>query len=146
MKPGELLAGRFEVSALARSGGMGTILRAHDRLTGEQVAVKILSLAARAGSDRFLHEARTLAEFAHPSIVRYVAHGVTPEGARTSRWSGSKGRTWPTVSSARRSARPKRCRSSRAPPRASPSRTPRSSSTVTSSRATSSWSGATRGA
>jgi hypothetical protein len=80
MKPGEVLAGRFELTALAGRGGMGTILRAHDRLTGEPVAVKILSPGARAGVDRFLQEARTLAELVHPSIVRYVAHGLTPEG------------------------------------------------------------------
>ncbi len=78
MTPGEVLGGRFELLAVVESGGMGAILRAHNRLTGERVAVKILHPGA--GADRFLLEARTLADLAHPAIVRYVAHGLTPEG------------------------------------------------------------------
>ncbi len=72
--------GRFELAAVVETGGMGAILRAHDRLTGEPVAVKILRPGMRSEIDRFLQEARTLAAFAHPAIVRYVAHGLTPEG------------------------------------------------------------------
>ncbi|HEX8791463.1 MAG TPA: protein kinase [Polyangiaceae bacterium] len=77
MRAGEVLANRFEVERLAGSGGMGTVYRARDRDTGEPVAVKLLS---RGGEDRFLREARVLAELRHPAIVRYVAHGQLASG------------------------------------------------------------------
>jgi serine/threonine protein kinase len=80
MKDGSLFADRFEIVTLATSGGMGTVYRARDRLTGEQVALKILQQRGPIETGRFLREGRALAELHHPSIVRYVAHGVAPQG------------------------------------------------------------------
>jgi tetratricopeptide (TPR) repeat protein len=80
MKEGTLFAERFEVKNLATSGGMGTVYRACDRLTGEDVALKIILERGAIEVSRFLREGRALAELNHPSIVRYVAHGVTPQG------------------------------------------------------------------
>ena len=57
-----------------------------DRTTGERVAIKVLrtdigqSLDG-AAKERFLREARVLAQLSHPSIIRYVSHGMTADGA-----------------------------------------------------------------
>ncbi|MFO0569662.1 MAG: serine/threonine-protein kinase [Polyangiaceae bacterium] len=78
MKRGELVAGRFEVQALAGTGAMGVVWRAIDRGSGTLVALKILRPGAE--SERFLRESRLLAELDHPGIVKYVAHGSSDEG------------------------------------------------------------------
>src|SRR5580698_2899374 len=80
MKDGTLVADRFEIESLATSGGMGTVYRARDRLTGEIVALKVVQQRGVAEVGRFLREGKALAELHHPAIVRYVAHGVTPQG------------------------------------------------------------------
>ena len=80
MLAGDLIADRFEVSGLARSGGMGDVYRAQDQLTGEQVAVKVLQGNRALDGARFTREAETLSNLRHPGIVRYVAHGATPSG------------------------------------------------------------------
>jgi serine/threonine protein kinase len=45
--PGDVLAQRFEIKAHVNSGGMGTIYRATDRLTGELVAIKVMTRCFR---------------------------------------------------------------------------------------------------
>jgi len=81
MAPGDEIAGRFVIDAVANAGSITTLYRAHDRGTGETVALKVMG--GLEGSDlvRFSREARLLAEQHHPGIVRYIAHGVTPQGA-----------------------------------------------------------------
>ena len=79
MHPGVRVAERFEIERIAASGGMGTVYRAHDRHTGHAVALKVLAASAAGERARFLREVRVLAELRHPAIVRYVAHGETPE-------------------------------------------------------------------
>ncbi len=74
MQPGQIVANRFVVEHLAGQGGMGAVYRAIDRVGGEPVALKVL--APLADATRFAQEIRTLSELAHPSIVRFVAHGV----------------------------------------------------------------------
>jgi tetratricopeptide (TPR) repeat protein len=80
MRPGDIVADRFEIEELAGQGAMGAVYRVRDRLTGERVALKTLRDGGREHADRFVREARILAELAHPAIVRYVAHGATPSG------------------------------------------------------------------
>jgi eukaryotic-like serine/threonine-protein kinase len=79
MKPGILMAGRFVLERQAGSGGMGTVFRAQDRLDGAIVALKILHSRQPLDVERFEREAGILADFAHPGIVRYIGHGLTPE-------------------------------------------------------------------
>jgi eukaryotic-like serine/threonine-protein kinase len=82
LRSGTLLAQRFEIERLAAAGGMGSVYRALDRHTGEPVAVKLLHEDQDLDPSRFEREARLLAELHHHGIVRYVAHGVSPEGER----------------------------------------------------------------
>ncbi|MBI2390205.1 MAG: protein kinase, partial [Deltaproteobacteria bacterium] len=80
MEPGTTLAGRFDIEALAKAGGMGAVYRARDRMSGERVAIKVANVADRLLLDRLDREARVLAGLHHPAIVRYVAHGATRNG------------------------------------------------------------------
>src|SRR5262245_24497278 len=79
--PGDLFAGRFEIERLAAEGGMGAVYRARDAESGEPVALKLLRGDDPELAARFAREAALLAGFAHPGIVRYVAHGAAPSGA-----------------------------------------------------------------
>ena len=77
-----VVAQRFQIEALAGSGGMGNVYRARDLHDNSLVALKILHLAdsSPAATERFAREVRALASLSHPGVVRYVAHGQTPEG------------------------------------------------------------------
>ncbi|MFT3776271.1 MAG: protein kinase [Minicystis sp.] len=79
MRPGQVIGGRFELQRLAGSGGMGAVFQGLDRDTGQRVAVKVLHGSAPTGAARLSREARALAQFDHPAIVRHVADGLTPE-------------------------------------------------------------------
>jgi len=76
---GEVIAGRFEVQALADWGGMGAVYRARDKVTGRDAALKLL--LDTTSEERFAREARVLAELRHPGIVEYLSHGRTDRGA-----------------------------------------------------------------
>jgi len=78
MRPGDVIAGRFEVERLAGSGGMGAVYRAHDKETRQTVALKLVSSME---AFRFVREASILADLTHPAVVRYVAHGVNDDGS-----------------------------------------------------------------
>jgi tRNA A-37 threonylcarbamoyl transferase component Bud32/tetratricopeptide (TPR) repeat protein len=79
LRVGEIVAGRFEVEALADWGGMGAVYRARDRYSGSTVALKLL--LDESSQERFAREARVLADLRHPAIVQYVAHGKSELGA-----------------------------------------------------------------
>lgn len=76
METGEVVGDRFVVEALAGQGGMGTVYRALDRVTGERVALKVLAGGPPLYEERFLQEAAALAAVSHPAVVRYVAQGI----------------------------------------------------------------------
>ncbi len=76
---GSLIAGRFALEEKVGTGGMGSVHRALDTLTGELVALKVLH-APGEHAERFARETAALAEISHPGAVRYVAHGVLPTG------------------------------------------------------------------
>src|SRR5690242_6262177 len=85
MDSNQLIAERFELKATVKRGGGGQVYRAHDRLSGLDVAVKIVEAPTNEAGDearqRLDQEAQMLAELSHPGIVRYIAHGMTPRGA-----------------------------------------------------------------
>ena len=74
------LGDRFDCLAPAGSGGMGTVFRARDRLSGGIVALKVMRCADPLDVERFMREATILAGLRHPGIVGYVDHGITPRG------------------------------------------------------------------
>jgi hypothetical protein len=76
----KLLDGRFELEQPIGTGGMGTVFRARDSLSGQTVAVKIISDGQGHLAERFAREVKVLAELSHPGIVRYISHGVTAAG------------------------------------------------------------------
>lgn len=82
LRPGSLFASRFEIDRVAGAGGMGTVYRARDRLSGDFVALKLLHTqgASAPDVDRFLREADILANLRHSGIVAHIAHGRTAEG------------------------------------------------------------------
>ncbi len=77
MRPGDVVANRFQIEAIAGTGGMGTVYRALDLAAGGRVALKTLAGIGERDAARFTREAAVLAELAHPGVVRYVAHGLT---------------------------------------------------------------------
>ncbi|HVT06558.1 MAG TPA: protein kinase [Polyangia bacterium] len=77
-----VLAGRFQLLAQAGAGGMGAVYRARDLMSGATVAVKILAGRDVRLADRFDQEATIMAGLIHPTIVRYISHGVAENGAR----------------------------------------------------------------
>ncbi|MGH7674900.1 MAG: serine/threonine-protein kinase, partial [Gemmatimonadales bacterium] len=67
----EALAPRYHVERELASGGMGTVFLARDTQLERPVATKILrpELATAYAAERFLREARILADLRHPNIV-----------------------------------------------------------------------------
>ena len=80
--PHTVVAQRFVIEEAAGSGGMGMVYRAHDRASGNLVALKLIHGKSLQPQDleRFSREAQLLAELRHPNIVGYVAHGQPEEG------------------------------------------------------------------
>ena len=74
---GTILQNRYRIDAELGRGGMGTVYRATDTLTGEPVAVKALNpeVVARDPEllERFAREGQALRQLNHPNIVRMVA-------------------------------------------------------------------------
>jgi serine/threonine protein kinase/tetratricopeptide (TPR) repeat protein len=75
-----VLAHRFTLEAFVGRGGMGSIYRARDALSGQLVALKLLHADTSDALHRFSREASVLAHLRHPAIVSYVAHGSTDDG------------------------------------------------------------------
>lgn len=68
---------RFELAGELGRGGMGTVLRGHDRELGREVAIKLLpsSVLQAVGPDRFAQEIRLTARLVHPNIVPLFSSG-----------------------------------------------------------------------
>lgn len=80
MRPGVVIADRFELGERIGSGAMGLVFRALDRASGAQVALKLLHSFGSDDDARFQRECELLASIDAPLVVRYVAHGATSEG------------------------------------------------------------------
>jgi tRNA A-37 threonylcarbamoyl transferase component Bud32 len=75
---GTVVLGNYEITDVLGQGGMSVVYKGQHRITGQQVALKLLppELAAYAGvKERFLEEARALAQLDHPSIVHLYNFG-----------------------------------------------------------------------
>ena len=73
----DALSLRFQVTGELGRGGMGTVLKGHDRELGREVAIKILpsSVSEVLGPDRFSQEIRLTARLVHPNIVPLFSSG-----------------------------------------------------------------------
>ncbi len=76
---GTLICGRYRIEGEPLgSGGMATVYRAIDIVTGNKVALKMIkdeNMRDQANLERFRREAQTTAELSHPNIVRVLNVG-----------------------------------------------------------------------
>ncbi|MCC6144986.1 MAG: protein kinase, partial [Candidatus Hydrogenedentes bacterium] len=76
---GQLVANRYTVMNIIGRGGMGCIYKVHDRILGEEVALKTLLpqlVQDKLVVERFFNEARIARKLSHPHIVRVHDIGV----------------------------------------------------------------------
>lgn len=73
---GHTLAARYRVDALIGRGGMADVYRGVDVLLGRPVAIKILTGRDERERERFLKEARAMAQLNHRAIVAVYDAGV----------------------------------------------------------------------
>jgi serine/threonine-protein kinase len=76
---GELVEGRYLVTAVLGRGGMAVVLAAHDELLGRDVALKLLlpeMMASREIFERFCNEARALACLESRHVVKVLDFNV----------------------------------------------------------------------
>jgi putative methionine-R-sulfoxide reductase with GAF domain len=73
-----LVGERYELGEPIGAGAMGTVHRARDRETGEDVAVK--RVADLRHAQRLEIEARVLSRLRHPRVVRYLDHVIDDRG------------------------------------------------------------------
>lgn len=69
---GELLVAKYRVLALLGSGGMGSVYRAENVLTGKHVALKWMNpqyAASPDAAERLIREARAASRLSHPNVV-----------------------------------------------------------------------------
>jgi formylglycine-generating enzyme required for sulfatase activity len=84
VKPGQNLAGRYEIKEQIGAGGMGAVYRAFDRNREKDIAIKVLlpsMLAWPHVGQRLLLEGRLTSELSHPNIV--TMFDVQRSGAHT---------------------------------------------------------------
>ncbi len=79
---GPKLPDRYDKIRTLGAGGMGTVLLVHDRSLKRQVALKVLTgrRVSASARERFLREAQTMAQLAHPNIVPLYDVGDLPDG------------------------------------------------------------------
>lgn len=80
---GALIADRYEVLELVKTGGMGRVYRAHQRSLDRVVAIKCIHphlLTSPAVVARFLREARAMSRLSHPNVVSVFDFGRASPG------------------------------------------------------------------
>ena len=73
--PEEIIKGKYQITGILGEGGVATTYAAKDINTGEQVAIKVLSLKHITDwkiLELFEREAKILAQLNHPAIPRYI--------------------------------------------------------------------------
>ncbi|MCA9658817.1 MAG: serine/threonine protein kinase [Myxococcales bacterium] len=81
VRPGQVVAGRFEIIRLLGAGGMGAVYLARDRKLSEEVALKVvagLGLSDPGAAERLHREASAARRISHPNVVRL--HDIGEEG------------------------------------------------------------------
>jgi len=80
---GSIVNGRYRIVRMLGDGGMGSVFEAHHAVLGTRVAIKVLhsELARRTGLvERFLQEARVVAQIRSANVVQVMDVDRTPEG------------------------------------------------------------------
>jgi len=77
VKPGKIVAGRYEILAPLGAGGMGEVYRARHRALEKDVALKLLTVGSRDFELRFEREAKAVARLDHTHCVRVIDYGRT---------------------------------------------------------------------
>lgn len=80
---GRVIDNRYIVESVLGAGGMGLVLRARHKFTGEEVAIKVLRPELELDphlQERFLNEARAPSAIGHRGIVRVLDAGKAPDG------------------------------------------------------------------
>lgn len=81
-RPGDIVAEQRIVRMLG-AGGMGAVYEVQDRFIGRRGAMKFLSLDVKRHPEfaqRFLNEARSANQVAHPGVVQIYGAGELPDG------------------------------------------------------------------
>ena len=79
-----LVGGRYQITGLIASGGMGEVFQAHDRVLDRTVAVKVLRAGIGSDDDfieRFRKEATIAGRLSHPNIVQVYDWGRGDDGS-----------------------------------------------------------------
>src|SRR3954471_3630887 len=82
---GETVGGHWVLRTLLGEGAFGRVFAAEDEDTGQQVALKVVSLR-RYPREYAEHELRALAEIAHPNVVQLHEHGVEANASEPYLW------------------------------------------------------------
>jgi len=81
-RPGDVIAGKYELLRVISHGGMGWIWVAHHLTLQVETAIKLIrpELRNETATERFINEARVAAHVEHPGIVSIFDLGVTERG------------------------------------------------------------------
>src|SRR5258706_5885550 len=81
---GSLVGGKYRLISLLGRGGMGAVYAAENTWTRRKVAIKLLRpeyAADRNALRRFLQEAQSATQIAHPNIVDVLDLGLDDDGS-----------------------------------------------------------------
>jgi eukaryotic-like serine/threonine-protein kinase len=79
-----VVGGRYQITGLIASGGMGEVFQAHDRVLDRTVALKVLRAGLGSDADfveRFRKEATIAGRLSHPNIVQVYDFGRSEDGS-----------------------------------------------------------------
>ncbi|MGH2784171.1 MAG: Stk1 family PASTA domain-containing Ser/Thr kinase [Actinomycetota bacterium] len=79
-----LVGGRYQITGLIASGGMGEVFQAHDKVLDRTVALKVLRAGIGSDTDfieRFRKEATIAGRLSHPNIVQVYDWGRGDDGS-----------------------------------------------------------------
>ncbi len=79
-----LVGGRYQITGLIASGGMGEVFQAHDRVLDRRIALKVLRAGLGSDTDfidRFRKEASIAGRLSHPNIVQVYDFGRGEDGS-----------------------------------------------------------------
>lgn len=89
MNPGDILDGRYEITARLGAGGMGEVYRARHTFLGATRVIKVVHphIAGNTDAkDRFLREAQVATKVHHPNVATLHDFAALPDGAHYMVW------------------------------------------------------------